>query len=189
MNLLDCIPSISFRTQLRGWMDNFTFKEWLNESHAVSKDISDLRRYDLLDTCSGHRVSDQVQSSFDAIMTILVLLPAKSTHWSQPLDTFFIQKLVSVWRQECEKEKMNLFTAKNWSDSLRSFRKLINPEQAFYTRLAIRGVNKLNSVIDGEDNLLPRKAMIQCGLSPKTKKQWKLTQLFKHLQKLLPDTR
>ncbi len=38
VNVPDDIPRVTYRTQKRGWMDNITFQQWLQEPRAICKD-------------------------------------------------------------------------------------------------------------------------------------------------------
>ncbi len=59
-NLQDNVPGVSYRTQPRGWMDNETFCQWLEESRVIAADTQGRSRILYLDNCSGHKQTETV---------------------------------------------------------------------------------------------------------------------------------
>lgn len=117
-----------------------------------------------MDNCSGHKITDQVLQSLEAILTGIVFLTKNATHLCQPLDSFIIQKVKEMWRELWQYEKMELIMIREWMGTQQGSRKLLNLGSYFYLDLARRCVNKLNSMRDMEGVSYARKAMIRCGL-------------------------
>ena len=181
----DNIEGVSYRTGPRGWMDQRVFRERIKEPRAIQKDHLNRRRYLFMDNCSGHKITESTQQALHEIITSVLFLPPNATHLCQPLDSFVIQKLKEIWRDLWQAEKKQLTLAENFMDGPNGSGKIRNPWKQFYLELAVRCINKLNTMNNSDGMSHARKAMIRCGMALNITGRWEIEQLSSDLQSIV----
>ena len=184
-NLPDNIDGVTYRTGPSAWMDQFVFKEWLLEPRAISKDIMGRKRVLMMDNCSGQKITEEASNSLNAINTNVMFLPSNTTHLCQPLDSFIIKDIKTIWRRYWEEEKNKKIIAKHYLDGPKSSGKIQNPGKQYYMKLAAKCVEEVNLKKDRNGNSIVRKAMIRCGMSLNYSGVWETEQPFDHLQDII----
>ena len=91
-----------------------------------------------MDNCSGHKLTDQVLQSVEAILTDIVFLTKNATQLCQPLGSFIILKFKEIWRELWQYEKVELIMRQEWMGVQQGYGKLRNPGMHFYLDLAAR---------------------------------------------------
>ena len=131
-----------------------------------------------MDNFSRHKQTQNITSALLSVNIDIEFLPRKATHLCQPLDSFIIQKLKTIWRREWEQKKRSLILSNNWSDGPRSSGKVKNPGKSYFMNMAVKCVSEVNAKIDHDGIPVVRKAKIRCGLALNTNGCWEITQLF-----------
>ena len=146
-------------------MDRYVFNVLLLEPRDTSKGIHGRKRILLMDNCSGHKITEDANNSLRAINVEVNFLPSNTTHLSQPLDSFTIKKLKTIWRKHWEEEKNKKIMAEEYLHGLKSSGKIQNPGKQYYMKLAAKCVEEINLKKNRNGNSIVRKAMIRCGMS------------------------
>ena len=95
----DTVPSVCYRSGVRGWMDNRVFYEWLEEPRTIQKLSNGKKRILYVDNCSGHAKMKKIEKILVLINTELRKLPANSADKAQPADQFIISKIKGVFKR------------------------------------------------------------------------------------------
>ena len=72
----------------------------MEEPPAINVDETNRTRHLFVDNCSGHKLTDAIRSSLEAINTEFLFMPPNKAHLCQPFDSSIIQKLKAVRRRE-----------------------------------------------------------------------------------------
>jgi hypothetical protein len=91
--LEDTIPSVTYRTGPKGWMDQAIFPDYFNEPRAFQVDVQQCTKVVWLDNCSSHSLTLRLRTVLTGKNTILRYLPLCSIHLCQLADTFIISKI------------------------------------------------------------------------------------------------
>ncbi len=86
-------------------MGHTVFNDWLNEPRAIMKDINNFKCILCMENCSGHKIIGNVETYFNNIKTAPKFQPTNATLPCQPLDSFAIKEIKTVWRRLWEAEK------------------------------------------------------------------------------------
>ena len=170
-------------------MDKRVFGEWLLETRAISKDAFGRQRTIFLDNCSGHLESDMQREKLAKISAVIKFLPKNATHLCQPADSFVIQNIKQRRRILWDEEKVRLIDSRQWKQGLLKSRKLPNLGKLFFLKVAAPVIRDVNKMRDKNGLTYAQKSMIRCGLSRDLNGQWRICQLFRHLQVIIEKHR
>lgn len=179
--VMDNIPGVAYRTGPKGWMDSINMIEWLREPRVIRPLPNNRLRIMYIDNCSSHNMDEHVLDAAENIRTTLCYFPPNSTAYTQPCDSFVIQKIKDAWRRRWDEYKLSLIQSSKWT----SAGKLPNPGKNFFLRLAADAVNDVNKQRDADGLSFARKAMIMCGLALNTSGVWEERQLKPELQNII----
>lgn len=89
----DDVPGVIYRTGPKGWMDRKVMVMYLEEPHNLQPLDNNVKRNLWADNCNGHAETEEVTQALERSNTDLNFLPANTTRWTQPADSFVIAKV------------------------------------------------------------------------------------------------
>lgn len=188
----DNIPGVCYRSSPKGFVDMKLFAEYFNEPRA-QRCRHYAERTIFLDNYSGHNESSDLLNALEKLKAALRFLPAGTTEYTQPADSFVIQKIKQHWTNAWHQKKMELIRENGWQDKVRADGSwsgaLKHPGKAWFLKLAAESVRAVNAQRDKNGLTYARKSMIRCGLSKDVDGVWRIEQLFPALQNIIAKHR
>lgn len=156
----DNVTGVRYRSGPKGWMSTRIIVEWIPEKPVMSRLLGGFQRILYVYNTSVHKKTPDDLADFEESNTTLKYLPKNATDLCQPVDSFIILKIKSVWRIILDDNRMEMIRNGEWVDWKDGSGNLSNPSKRFYLNLCTAVVREVINSRDADGFLYCRKAMI-----------------------------
>lgn len=134
--LCDDIPSVTYSSTSKRFMDYALFFDWLNLKRIFSSLTNGRTRVLLVDDVSAHKLTKDVKAALQRSQTKLRSFPACTTDVVQPAELLVIQRFKCDWRARWDAELMGMVKEIIFTNAGSSERLKIS-EKRFFPKLAV----------------------------------------------------